>query len=105
VASARYSLDGYTRREANAEYRAGHRLGYLTDAEYDFAARYVLTLRSNNSLGLLTDADHLKRKLVARISDKQACERLILNARRLNPNKTENEIYDLVLTQYERDRR
>ncbi len=98
-------MDGYTRRTTNTEYRSGHRLGYLTDAEYDFAARYVETLRSDNSLGLLTNADHLKRKLIARIADKQACERLISNARRLYPNRSETEIYDLVLTQYERDRR
>src|SRR6185312_5325024 len=98
-------LDGYKRDLVQGEYRTGHRLGYLTDSEYDFAARYVRDLRSNNSLRLLTSDDQRKRKLVARISDKNARERLIQNARARYPNKTDTEIYDLVLASYERDRR
>jgi hypothetical protein len=39
-------LDGYKREDAHKEYRNGHRLGYLTDSEYNFAARYVRELRS-----------------------------------------------------------
>jgi hypothetical protein len=97
--------DGYKREVAHPEYRTGHRLGYLTDSEYDFAARYVRELRSDNSLRLLTSAEQLERKLVGRISDKQARERLIRYAKARYPEKTDTEIYDLVITNYERDHR
>jgi len=39
-------LAGYKRETAQSEYRRGHRLGYLTDAEYEFAQQYVTQLRS-----------------------------------------------------------
>jgi hypothetical protein len=97
-------LDGYKRDVARVENRTGHRLGYLTDAEYNFAARYVRDLRSNNPLGLLTAADHLKRKLVARIPDNDVRERLVRNAQVRYPEKTDPEIYELVLDGYEHDR-
>jgi len=80
VDSGRFFLSGY-KNDVAMEYRTGHQLGYLTDSEYDFAARYVLERRSNNSLRLLTAADQLKRKLVARIPENSVRERLILNAR------------------------
>jgi hypothetical protein len=35
-------LSGY-RRKAGTNYRPGHRLGYLTDAEYEFASQYFRT--------------------------------------------------------------
>ncbi|MFS8086815.1 MAG: hypothetical protein ACMG6H_14370, partial [Acidobacteriota bacterium] len=47
-------LGGYKRESIHNEYRPGHRLGYLTDAEYGFASKYVLELRTNNSLQLPT---------------------------------------------------
>lgn len=68
-------LEGYKR--AATEHGTGHRLGYLTDPEYEFASRYVLQLRRNNSLRLMTNADKSQRRLVARIPDKEARERLV----------------------------
>lgn len=37
-------LAGY-RKDQSSEYRSGHRLGYLSDAEYQYAAAYVARLR------------------------------------------------------------
>jgi hypothetical protein len=96
-------LEGYKR--AATEHGSGHRLGYLTDPEYEFASRYVLQLRRDDSLRLVTNADKLQLKLVARIPDKEARERLVRFAQARYPLKTDTEICDLVITDYERDRR
>lgn len=98
-------LDGYKREVAHGEYRTGHRLGYLTDAEYNFAARYTRELRSNNSLSLLTGEERLRGRLVARITDKQARERLIKHAKVRHPEKNDAEIYEVVIASFERDHR
>lgn len=45
-------LAGYKPGLGQPEYRRGHRLGYLTDEESQFADRYVLELRRPNALGL-----------------------------------------------------
>jgi len=96
-------LEGYQR--AATEHGTAHRLGYLTDHEYEFASRYVLQLRHDDSLVLATNADRLQRRLVARIPDKNVRERLIGFAQAKYPLKTDNEICELVIADYERDRR
>lgn len=96
-------LEGYKR--AASEHCTGHRLGYLTDREYEFASRYVLQLRRDNPLRLMTSADQLQRRLVARIPDKEARERLVRFAQARYPLKTDAEICELVIADYERDRR
>ena len=98
-------LEGYKRESTQDEYRAGHRLGYLTDAEYKFVAEYVLELRSKNSLQLPTRVEELIQKLAGRVSDLHARERLIKHAKAKYPEKTEVEIYELVIEQFEREHR
>jgi hypothetical protein len=101
----RLFLDGYKSEVANGEYRAGHRLGYLTDAEYNFASRYTRDLRSNNSLRLLTPAEQLRDRVASRITDKYARERLIQHAKAKYPEKSDAEIYEFVIDSFERDQR
>lgn len=98
-------LEGYKRESAQGEYRAGHRLGYLMDAEYNFAAEYILELRSNNSLQLLTKAEELKQRLASRVNDSYTRERLIKHAKARYPEKSDVEIYELVIEQFEREHR
>jgi len=101
----RLFLDGYRSEVVNGEYRSGHRLGYLTDAEYNFAARYTRDLRSNNSLRLLTGAEQLRDRVASRITDKYARERLIKHAKAKYPEKSDAEIYEFVIDSFERDQR
>jgi hypothetical protein len=97
-------LEGYKREGAQREYRPGHRLGYLTDAEYNFASKYVLELRTTNSLRLPTRGEELERRLINRVSDEQTRKRLIKHAKARYPEKTEVEVYELVMQQLERGR-
>jgi hypothetical protein len=98
-------LDGYKRESAKNEYRKGHRLGYLTDSEYEFAARYVQELRSNNYLQLPTKTEELERKFAVRVNDLQTRIRLIKHARAMYPARSDLQLYELVIEQLERDRR
>jgi hypothetical protein len=98
-------LQGYKKEIVQNEYRRGHRLGYLTDGEYQFADNYVLELRRNNVLGLPSKLQELKQQLTARIADSRVRDRLVTNARQKYPGKDEAEIYGLVMDQLERDRR
>lgn len=97
-------LEGYKRQSAQGEYRAGHRLGYLTDAEYKFVAGYVLELRSGDFLQLMTRAEEVRQRLAGRVSDTSTRERLIGHAKAKHPGKSEVEIYELVIEQLERER-
>jgi hypothetical protein len=74
-------LSGYKSEATLDENRGGHRLGYLKDAEYEFAARYFKKLRKGDGLKLPTRGEALRRKLVSRVSDFGARERLIRRAR------------------------
>jgi hypothetical protein len=80
-------------------------LGYPTDAEYEFAAKYVLELRSTIFLELPTRTEDLKRSLAARINDSQRRERLIRNARARYPERSEIDLYEILIEQLEHDRR
>lgn len=98
-------LDGYKREGTENEYRQGHRLGYLSDAEYEFAAEYVLEMRRTNSLQLPTRAEELERKFTVRLNDSQARDRLLKHARTRYPEKSDSQLYELIMEQLERDRR
>jgi hypothetical protein len=97
-------LDGYRRENSRQEYRDGHRLGYLTDAEYAFAAEYVLQLRSNLYL-LPSGLEELQRRFAVQVNDSRARDRLISHARSRYPEKSDLELYGIVIAQLERDRR
>jgi hypothetical protein len=98
-------LDGYKRESTHNDYRNGHRLGYLTDVEYEFAAEYILELRSNNYLQLPTESEEMERKFAVRVNDLQTRNRLIAHARAKYPDKNDLQVYQLAIEQLERDRR
>jgi hypothetical protein len=98
-------LEGYRTRAAPSEYRRGHRLGYLTDAEYLFAHSYVLEVRYHDTLGLPGEVEALQRRLAHILPDSRVRDRLLEHARLKHPAKTDVWIYQLVIEQLLRDRR
>jgi hypothetical protein len=98
-------LEGYLARAAPIAYRHGHRLGYLTDEEYQFAHSYVLEVRHHNTLGLPGEVGALQQRLTHLLPDARVRNRLLEHARQKHPAKTEVWIYQLVIEQLLRDRR
>ncbi|MBI3327717.1 MAG: hypothetical protein HYZ81_13580 [Nitrospinae bacterium] len=98
-------LAGYKTGPGQSEYRRGHRLGYLTDEEYQFADQYVLELRRTNALGLSSEVEPLRQRLAHLLRDDRVRDRLLAQARRKHPAKDEAWIYALVIDQLLRDRR
>lgn len=88
-------LSGYRSSKIRGEYRVGHRLGYLSDREYRFAAQYVDQLRRNPQRLQKVQIDFLRNKIASRVGDKRVIERMIENERRLAPKKSELELYRL----------
>lgn len=97
-------LAGYKREIAQSEYRLGHRLGYLTDAEYEFAQQYVMQLRQSNELAPSSELDRLKKRFAHLIHDTDTCQRVIEAARRRHPHKSEIDLYRDEIYRIERDR-
>jgi len=86
----RVFLAGY-QQHGRAEYRIGHRLGYLTDAEYRYLEREVVRLRSAGCL-VPTNESVLLGRLRNRLGgDDQKVRRYLDDARRRFPAKTEDE--------------
>ena len=85
------------------EYRTGS--GRLFDR---FRVRFRRALRPRAAFKQLVATSYcggsIEGKLVARIPENSVRERLILNARARYPDKTETELYELVLTNFEHDR-
>ncbi|WP_427161390.1 hypothetical protein ACQFX9_07370 [Aliinostoc sp. HNIBRCY26] len=99
-------LAGYKRQPAQNDYRPGHRLGYLTDAEYQFAHQYVIQLRQYKEILPPTELDVLKKQLLQLLySDESSCERNIEAERKRSPHKSELELYRDAISRLERDRR
>jgi hypothetical protein len=96
-------LKGYKAAPIN-EYRAGHRLGYLTDDEYYYAIGRIDALWKSGNLQK-TSVQELETLLKASILDAKARDRLIKNAQQKYPNMTQSEIIQYVLDTYIRDRR
>jgi hypothetical protein len=98
-------LAGYKREPAQKEYRPGHRLGYLTDGEYQFANQYVVKLRQSHKLKLQSELDELRRRLFQLLyGDESACKRHIDAERKRSPDKSEVDMYQDVIFRLERDR-
>ncbi|MEQ8996986.1 MAG: hypothetical protein RID53_10860 [Coleofasciculus sp. B1-GNL1-01] len=97
-------LAGYKEDLAQREYRPGHRLGYLTDAEYESAQHYVMQLRQSGELAPPSELDTLKKQLAQLVYDKETCKRIIKAARRKYPHKPELELYRDAIERLERDR-
>jgi hypothetical protein len=98
-------LEGYRARAAPIEYGHGHRLGYLTDEEYQFAHSYVLEVRHHNTLGLPGEVEALQQRLAHLLPDARVRDRLLEHARLKHLAKTDVWIYQLVIEQLLRDRR
>lgn len=98
-------LAGYKRESAQNEYRPGHRLGYLTDAEYKMANRYVKELRDDFKRKLNSELDIKRTKLLQLVhGDEAALKRLIEYERRRNPNKSEVALYENAIDSIQRGR-
>lgn len=95
---------GYKREMAQSEYRPGHRLGYLTDSEYEHATRYVMQLRQKEELAPPSELDLLKKEILSLVYEKEICTRLIVAERRRNPGKSEIELYQDAIDRLKRDR-
>jgi hypothetical protein len=98
-------LEGYRTRASPTEYRRGHRLGYLTDEEYQFTHSYVLEVRHHNTLGPPGEVEALQQRLAHILPDSRVRDRLLAHARLKHPAKTDVWIYQLVIEQLLRDRR
>lgn len=98
-------LAGYKRQAAQNDYRSGHRLGYLTDAEYQFAHQYVIQLRQSKELLPPSELDTIKKQLLELLyGDESACKRNIEVERRKSPHKSEIELYKDTISRLLRDR-
>jgi hypothetical protein len=85
---------GYQRQPAQNEYRPGHRLGYLTDAEYEFADRYVQQIRKSHPLKLTSELSTLQQQLLQLTrNDRDLSHRLIEYERSKNPSKSEVSLH------------
>ena len=95
---------GYQRQPAQNEYRPGHRLGYLTDAEYEFADRYVQQLRKSHPLKLTSELSTLKQQLLQLTrNDRDLSDRLIKYERSKNPSQSEVSLYKDAIDRLRRD--
>ena len=98
-------LAGYKRQAAQNDYRSGHRLGYLTDAEYQFVHQYVIQLRQSKELLSPSELDTIKKQLLKLLyGDENACKRNIEAERRKSPHKSEIELYKDTISRLLRDR-
>jgi hypothetical protein len=96
-------LSGYQQR-AGTEYRAGHRLGYLTDAEYQYVEAYVSALRASPTFLAATEAE-LEARLRAVVFEADARQRLIAFEQKKYPGKSRSALIQAVLEQIEKDNR
>lgn len=121
-------LAGYKHELAFSNYRMGHRLGYLSDDEYQIVDRFVLRLRESRvplqadetwsssfgqnliktkTLDSPQDSTHLQKlqqEFSRLIRDQAACRRLLNHAQQKYPAKSVIEIYELLIEQVKRDR-
>ncbi len=97
-------LAGYKRSSARNEYRHGHRLGYLTDAEYEFANRYTRELRATYRQNLQSELDVLKERLLRKaLGDRDCVRRLIEYERQRGRSLSEIELYRDAIDRFDRD--
>ncbi len=87
-------LGGYHRSGNAIENRPGHRIGYLTDSEYQFLMRHVTSLRSERRFMLSDRLDELKKLFASINPDVRSRERILENTKRKLPQATELEIYE-----------
>jgi hypothetical protein len=95
-------LRGYQKAPVG-DYRPGHRLGYLNDAEYRFLDTLVFDLRLSGKLQPSRQAE-LERRFAASIHDPTIRQRLINFERSRNPVLSRAELIERAMERYERDR-
>jgi hypothetical protein len=96
-------LAGYKRSFARNEYRPGHRLGYLNDAEYEFANHYTSELRATYRQNLKSELDVLKERLLLKAQgDRDRVQRLIDYERQRDRSLSEIELYRDAIARFER---
>jgi hypothetical protein len=100
-------LNGYSRPASKSEYRPGHHLGYLTDAEYQLARQYVRELRQTGEIAPPKELETLKQRLNQLTRDSEVSKWVIKTARSKFPNKSEVELfrYEVDRLEWERRRR
>lgn len=96
-------LNGY-RSDARQEYSLGHRLGYLSDAEYRYVDDLVFEYWASSKLQI-THEERLEKTLKTRIQDSSVRCRLLEAAHRKHPQFSKAKAIQFVLDQYEHDRR
>ncbi|MCY7324174.1 MAG: hypothetical protein LH660_20820 [Phormidesmis sp. CAN_BIN36] len=99
-------LAGYQREAAQHDYRPGHRLGYLNDAEYQFAQQEIMQMRSSTEVAPPSELDAVKTRLINLLyGDQAACQRYVEAERTRNPHQSERQLYQAALDRLEHDRR
>ncbi|PZO41440.1 MAG: hypothetical protein DCF19_09550 [Pseudanabaena frigida] len=98
-------LTGYRREPAQNQYRPGHRLGYLTDAEYQFANQYVIKLRELYKQKLQSKLNVKRKRLLQLVhGDESTLKRLVEYERLRSPDKLEELLYESAIDRLERGR-
>jgi hypothetical protein len=98
-------LAGYRREPAQNQYRSGHRLGYLTDAEYQFANQYVIKLRESSKQKLSSKLDVKRKRLLQLVHGDEATLRRLIEYERLrSPESLEELLYESAIDRLERGR-
>jgi hypothetical protein len=96
-------LNGF-KSSNRASNRHKHRVGYLTDIEYEFLSREVIRLRTTGELQLQSD-NELRGKLLNRLKgNRPALERYLAHARQRFPTKSEAELIQALLDDFDRGR-
>lgn len=93
-------VNGYKDESVQGEYRVGHRLGYLTDSEYQFARRYVE--QKSKTQSNFDPLDRIRKEIAARTGDSSITNRLLMDQRRRFPSKNELELHQEVLDSLDR---
>jgi hypothetical protein len=98
-------LTGYKRGADQPGYPPGHRIGYLTDAEYEFAQRYVTQLRQSCEAAPPSELEVLKQRLMQLTRDSEVEHWIIETARNRFPDRSELELYRYEIDRLEWERR
>ena len=98
-------LAGYKSVPNTIEYQPGHRLGYLTDREFEFVSNYISILRELLLHELPSKADALSSRLRHMTLTRGSAERLVTAYLARHPSESKEDAIEAVSFQLERDRR
>jgi hypothetical protein len=86
------------------EYQPGHRLGYLSDAEYKYVDKLAFDLHLQGSL-LRRGDDELEIRFRSAVPDSAVRDRLIAAERKRASGSSRTDLVRAALDRLERDRR